>query len=92
MTPTELADSLTDAQQEVLMLMSDGEMVYPASKIAAEAGFPLKETVKVLRHLRGIGVADRGPLWSDDDGLLRGSGTWLSPLGLEVRTILASLR
>ena len=66
----------------VLLALTDGEMVYPAGDIADKAAVPLWRTRKILRDLRRMGLAQHAPLFND--GLLCGSGTFLTFLGEKI--------
>lgn len=79
---------LTEAERLLIPHMSDGEFVYPVSFTAADAGVPDKEARKAFRHLREIGLAQYGVLYNEDEYCPAGSGTWLTPLGLQVRAAL----
>lgn len=73
------------------MAMS-AELGYSAASIAADLayerpceGWTEKRVTAVRRSLHAKGYADFGPLVSEDDGLLRGRGYWLSPAGADIR-------
>lgn len=73
---------MDDDHIAVLRSLTDGEVVYPATHIAEQAGLPLDRTRRILRNLRTAGLAQHGPLFND--GMLVGSGTFLTFAGENV--------
>lgn len=69
--------------QKVLAEMRDG-WGYPISYISADAGVDYKRTRDLMRAFYALGWADRHPFFSEDDGLVRGSGYSRSPLGARI--------
>ena len=60
---------------------------FPASCYAADAGLTEKRTRELLAAFRALGWAECGPFHCEDDNLIRGSGTWLTPAGDALRAI-----
>lgn len=87
-----VAKGLTEAQRAIIPRMSDGELVYPLPRLTEDLPSNLRLYRKAVAGLRQSGLAQHGPLYDQDDGSLRGSGTWLTPLGLLVRSILQEPR
>ena len=83
-----IAKGLTADERKVILAMSDGGLVLPASRIAADCGLPLASVRGVMRRFRSIRIATYGPLWNEDEHQPAGSGTWLNNVGLEVRRIV----
>lgn len=83
-----IAGGLTKAQRAILPRMSNGELVYPLQRLVEG----LSENIRLYREavtgLRSIGLAQHGVLFDEDTGAPHGSGTWLTPLGLAVRSHL----
>jgi hypothetical protein len=79
-----VAAGLTKAQRLLLPHMSDGGMVYPLPMIADGVVATIREARAAVAGLRALGLAQHGPLYDEDDGRLKGSGTWLTPLGQQV--------
>lgn len=87
-----VAAGLTEAQRRLIPHMSDGELVYPLPKLAEDIPVALGLLRKAAAGLRAMGLAQHGPLYDTDDGHPKGSGTWLTPLGLAVRAHLQGNR
>lgn len=84
-------EAVTPDEMAVLMQMS-GDLGYPAAEISANLAFERpdeqwtpRKVSDVRRSLHAKGYADFGPLYSEDDGLLRGRGYWLSRAGCDIR-------
>jgi hypothetical protein len=82
-----LARQLTVPEKRVLLELTDGEWVYPARQIAADAGIPIDITRKILRYFRRIGIAEHGFLMSEDYRIA-GSGTHLNRYGLDLQQMV----
>ena len=70
--------------------LAEGMLVgygYPASHYAADAGLTEKRTRELLAAFRTLGWAEWGPFHCEDDNLIRGSGTWLTPAGDGIRAL-----
>jgi hypothetical protein len=81
----ELASRLSEDQRRVVVAMTGGEWVYRLAQTAQDAGLPIDDVRKAMRHLRKIGIAEYGTLWNEDKGRANGSGTWLNGIGLALR-------
>lgn len=81
--------TLDAESRAVLRTLTDGEVVYPAADIAGDAGVPLRRTRLILRNLRDAGLAKKTALYCD--GMLAGSGTYLTGLGEKVVRELEAL-
>ena len=79
---------LTENQKRIIKCMSDGDIVRPARYTASDAGVTDNLVRTSFRFFREIGLAKYGPLMSEDDGHVAGSGTWLTPLGCEFQLYL----
>lgn len=86
-----MSDDLTADELAVLMQMS-GDLGYPAAQISADLnyeneddGWTPRKVSGLHRSLRAKGYAEFGHLMSEDDGLLRGRGYWLSDTGCAIR-------
>lgn len=84
-------DPLTNDEHTVLMQMS-GDLAWSAAVIAdnlaheaPDDGWTARRVNAAHRGLRDKGYALFGPLWSEDDGLLRGCGYWLCGAGCDLR-------
>jgi hypothetical protein len=84
--------TMSDAQVLVLNRMDD-YLGYPFRDIAADTGVPEKETRTIIRQFHVLGLADYGPLFSEDEPRVMGKGYWLSKAGWalqrEVRRMLS---
>jgi hypothetical protein len=81
----ELARGLSVQEVAVMACMSDGEFVYPAAMIAADAGVPVHVTKKIMKSFRQRGWAQHGHLRGEDSDHVLGSGTWLTDAGLQIQ-------
>ena len=84
----EIAGRLSKAQREIVPRMIDGELVYPLPAIAEELPDTIAAYRRAVKGLRQIGLADHGPLYDEDTGALKGSGSYLTRLGLSVRDFI----
>jgi len=82
---------LRSEEVPIVLEMSDGEMVYPAQYMANDINCDVRLVHKTLRRMREIGIAQSGPLFSEDDGKLCGRGTWLNRAGYQVQDILVAI-
>lgn len=90
--PCDFCPAFLQPQDVAVMLeMSDPEVVRPARTLADDLGVDVKAVRATQRRLRDLGLARDGSLWSYDDGLLCGRGTWLLRLGLIIREGLAEI-
>ena len=78
---------LSPVERGVVDHMTDGEIVYPASYMAADLGLPVATVRAAIKRLREIGLARWGNL-TDDDGHLAGRGTWLNGAGCALQTMM----
>jgi hypothetical protein len=83
-----VAASLTDAQRAIIPHMSDGELVYPLTQLVEELPDNIRLYREAVAGLRLMQLAAHGTLMNDE-GQMRGSGTWLTPLGLLVKAHLS---
>lgn len=90
LTAEQIAEGLSDDARALLPYMSDGDMVYPLAQITSdmEVPLPLTRARKAVREMRQSGLAKHGPLYDEDEPYVRGSGSWLTGLGRQVRNIL----
>lgn len=85
LTPEMQLPRLNRQQLAVLREMSDGELVHSRKKLAKYAGLTQGFTKVIVEGFTALGWTESGPLFSEDDGLLRGRGTWLNREGCRVR-------
>lgn len=78
---------LTEAACKLIAEMGDGERVFPLRDIASDASITLATARKALSALKMLGLTQTGPLFNEE-GLLRGRGTWLNRDGLALRAHL----
>jgi hypothetical protein len=87
---SDLAKGLSEAQLAILPHMSDGELVYPLPRLTESLPGTLALYRVAVRGLRDMGLAQHGPLFDQDEGSPKGSGTWLTPRGLALQSYLRS--
>ena len=80
--------SLDQAQRAILPRMSDGQYVSPLAEIVEELPGSITVYRRAVKGLRQIGLADHGPLFDEETGTLKGSGTYLTRPGLWVRDFI----
>ncbi|RYG88571.1 MAG: hypothetical protein EON59_03980 [Alphaproteobacteria bacterium] len=89
-SPAAVWRCLPSDAQRVLDTMRDG-WGYPIAYISADANVDPKRTRDLMRAFHALGWADRHAFFSEDDGLVRGSGYSRSPEGSRVAAALRAL-
>lgn len=77
--------SLNEREQAVLNEMSDG-IAYRFSALAEWTKIPADEVRAIVRSFRARGLAEYGPICSEDDYRPCGSGYWLTEAGWNLKT------
>lgn len=71
-------------ERRILAEMSDF-YGYPARRLADDTGLTTGRVKRAQGSLVRQGLADFGPLFDEDDGMLRGRGYWLNQHGYAVQ-------
>lgn len=79
---------LSKPARKLLAEMSDGELVLSLDRMAKRANISIADSLAAMAEIKAHGLTVSGPLFDQDDGTLRGRGTWLNESGLAVQSHL----